>query len=140
MPSANQLWRDARCVMPQQKNPPAQRTTTEGGVQGEAAGDGQSHPLYSQDRQTVDRLLAAETPSDGDLVDAARLLSRYEGFPGAFDLQSDLERAIRLWGLNRESLQARTRALWQGGYRPGAGASGAEPVGSGFDASSETGA
>ncbi len=127
--------------MPQQKGPPpAQRTNPDGGVPGEAAGDGQSHPLYNLDRQTVDRLLAAETPTDADLVDAARLLSRYEGFPGAFDLQSDLERAIRLWSLNRESLQARTRALWQGGYRPGAGASGAEPVGSGFDATSETGA
>lgn len=98
---------------------------------------GQSHPLYIQDRSTVDRLLAAQAPEDADLVDAARLLSRYDGFPGAFDLQSDLERAIRLWGLERETLQARTRALWQGGYKPGASDSKAEPVGSGFDASAD---
>lgn len=104
-----------------------------------ADGEGQSHPLYRLDRQTVDRLLAASAPGEADLVDAARLLSRYEGFPGAFDLQNDLERVIRLWGLNRESLQAQTRALWQGGYRPGAGVSGAEPVGSGFDASTDNG-
>jgi hypothetical protein len=98
---------------------------------------GQSHPLYSQDRSTVDRLLAAQTPVDDDLVDAARLLSRYDGFPGSFDLQNDLERAIRLWGLNRETLQAKTRALWQSGYKPGAGDPKAEPVGSGFDASAD---
>lgn len=98
---------------------------------------GQSHPLYRQDRATVDRLLAAQAPADTDLVDAARLLSRYEGFPGAFDLQNDLERAIRLWGLNRETLQAKTRALWQGGYKPGASDPRTEPVGSGFDASAD---
>ena len=34
----------------------------------------QSHPLYDSDRDTVNRLLAAETPSDADLIDAARLL------------------------------------------------------------------
>lgn len=99
--------------------------------------NGQSHPLYSSDRNTVDRLLAAEKPSDADLVDAARLLARYGGFPGAFDLQDDLRRAIQLWGLTRETLQARTRALWQGGYRLGSGDNPAEPVGSGFDASSD---
>lgn len=100
-------------------------------------GEGQSHPLYSQDRATVDRLLAAKAPADADLVDAARLLSRYDGFPGAFDLQNDLERAIRLWGFDRDTLQAKTRVLWQGGYKPGASDPKAEPVGSGFDASGE---
>lgn len=125
--------------MSQQQGLPQTGRPGDGGAPGEAEGEGQSHPLYRLDRETVDRLLAAEAPTDADLVDAARLLSRYEGFPGAFDLQADLERAIRLWGLNRETLQARTRALWQGGYRPGASVSGAEPVGSGFDASSETG-
>ena len=103
----------------------------------EAEGQGQSHPLYRQDRATVDRLLAAQTPADADLVDAARLLARYDGFPGAFDLKDALERAVRLWGLDRDTLQAKTRALWQGGYKPGASDPQAEPVGSGFDASSD---
>jgi hypothetical protein len=98
---------------------------------------GQSHPLYSLDRATVDRLLAAQSPEDADLIDAARLLSRYRGFPGAFDLQDDLERAIRLWGLSADGLQARARALWQGGYRVGGKGNTVEPVGSGFDASGD---
>lgn len=123
--------------MSQQKDLPKTSGSKQPGAPGEGESAGQSHPLYRLDRETVDRLLAAEVPADADLVDAARLLCRYEGFPGAFDLQSDLERAIRLWGLSREALQARTRALWQGGYRPGGAVSGAEPVGSGFDANSD---
>lgn len=98
---------------------------------------GQSHPLYSLDRATVDRLLAAATPEDVDMIDAARLLSRYRGFPGAFDLQDDLARAIRLWGLSDDDLCARARALWQGGWRVGAKGTAVEPVGSGFDASGD---
>lgn len=102
-------------------------------------GSGQSHPLYRLDRDIVDRLLAAEVPGEADLVDAARLLSRYAGFPGAFDLQNDLERAIRLWGLSMAELRARTRALWQGGHRPGSTEGKTEPVGSGFDANGDPG-
>lgn len=101
------------------------------------ADDGQSHPLYSLDRATVDRLLAATAPEEADLIDAARLLSRYRGFPGAFDLQDDLSRAIRLWGLSEDELRDRARALWQGGWRVGAKGAVAEPVGSGFDASGD---
>jgi hypothetical protein len=69
-------------------------------------------------------------------VDAARLLMRYEGFPGAADLQQDLARVLRLWKLDREALQGRTRALWAAGFRPGPAAP-AEAVGSGFDTASE---
>ncbi|MEB3334941.1 MAG: DUF3288 family protein [Cyanobacteriota bacterium] len=119
---------------------PSASPSPHGGAAGEvdAATRGQSHPLYSADRTTVDRLLAAEAPLDGDLVDAARLLTRYDGFPGAFDLQDDLGRALRHWGLTRETLQARTRAIWQGGYRVGAADSrAAEAVGSGFDAAAD---
>jgi hypothetical protein len=99
----------------------------------DSAGD-QSHPLHASDRDTVDRLLAAEQPADEHLVDAARLLMRYDGFPGASDLQEDLARALRLWGLDRDGLHARTRAIWTAGYRPGL-APPEEAVGSGFDTS-----
>ena len=91
----------------------------------------QSHPLYVIDRDVVDRLLAAEVPADDHLVDAARLLMRYEGFPGAHDLSADLAKALRLWGLTRQDLHARTRSIWEGGYRPAPVA--AEAVGSSFD-------
>ncbi|MEB3348591.1 MAG: DUF3288 family protein [Cyanobacteriota bacterium] len=98
----------------------------------------QSHPLYSSDRDTVDRLLAASSPADDHLVDAARLLMRYEGFPGARDLQDDLARVLRHWGLNRQELQQRTRAIWAAGFRPSAGGE-SEAVGSGFDSADQDG-
>lgn len=91
----------------------------------------QSHPLHALDREVVNGLLAAETPADGQLVDLARLLMRYQGFPGARDLQDDLEKVLRLWGLDREALHSRTRAIWASGFRPGQGAQ--EAVGSSFD-------
>ena len=92
----------------------------------------QTHPLHATDRQTVDRLLAAQQPTDADLVDAARLLMRYQGFPGARDLQDDLAKTLRLWGLSQEQLNQRCRAIWAAGYRPGAEAA-PQAVGSGFD-------
>lgn len=91
----------------------------------------QTHPLHGDDRDRVDALLACQEPGDAQLVDAARLLMRYEGFPGARDLQHDLARVLRLWGLDREALQQRTRAIWASGFRP-APATG-DTVGSGFD-------
>jgi hypothetical protein len=98
--------------------------------------DEQSHPLHAQDRQVIDGLLAASAPGDAQLVDAARLLSRYDGFPGAPDLRDDLERVLRLWGLDRQALRERTRAIWATGFRPGL-AVGSEAVGSGFDTADE---
>lgn len=91
----------------------------------------QSHPLYAADRDRVDALLACDQPSDAHLVDAARLLMRYQGFPGARDLQSDLAKVLRLWGLDRDGLHARTLAIWASGFRPAPAA--ADAVGSGFD-------
>ena len=91
----------------------------------------QNHPLHSSERLTVDRLLAVQQPADDHLVDAARLLMRFEGFPGAQDIRDDLARLLRLWNLDRDSLHQRTRAIWAAGFRPAPASS--EAVGSGFD-------
>jgi hypothetical protein len=96
----------------------------------------QAHPLHDTDRNVVDRLLAVERPGDGDLVDLGRLLMRYEGFPGADDLQRDLAKCLGHWGLGLEQLHQRTRAIWAAGHRPGM-AAGAEAVGSGFDTAAQ---
>jgi hypothetical protein len=92
----------------------------------------QSHPLHADDRAVVDRLLASQTPADEDLVHLARLLMRYEGFPGADDLRDDLHRLLDRWQLDREELHRRSRALWAAGFRPGSLAVSGS-VGSGFD-------
>jgi hypothetical protein len=102
-----------------------------------AALDQQNHPLHGTDRAHVDRLLTVETPADADLVDAARLLTRYADFPGAPDLRDDLAKVLRFWGLNQTQLQGRTRALWSTGFRPVGLAPVSEGVGSGFDTASE---
>ena len=92
----------------------------------------QSHPLYPTDRELVDQLLATETPAEAELVNLGRLLMRYTGFPGAHDLQDDLDKTLRLWGLSRDQLNQRCRAIWEAGYRPGVRAE-EQSVGSGFD-------
>ena len=93
----------------------------------------QSHPLEAIDRDHLDRLLSRDSPEDADLVELARLLIRYEGFPGAEALQKDLQRLLSLWNISRYELNRRARQIWAGGFRPGAAAD--EAVGSGFDTS-----
>ena len=97
----------------------------------------QSHPLEASDRDHLDRLLARESPQDADLADLARLLIRYDGFPGADDLQRDMQRLLSIWKLSRDELNTRVRGLWAGGYRPGPASD--EAVGSGFDTSEKEG-
>ena len=58
------------------------------------------HPLYASDRDLVDQLLAARDPSDGQLLDLGRLFMRYAGFPGARDLQDDLDKDRKSTRLN----------------------------------------
>ena len=70
-------------------------------------------------------------PRDGDLTDLARLLIRYDGFPGAEDLQRDLDRLLTLWSLTRDDLNSRVRSLWASCFRPGQAVD--DAVGSGFD-------
>ena len=95
--------------------------------------DDQSHPLYAIDRDHVDRMLAKASPGDRDLVDLARLFLRYEGFPGAADLKSDMKKTLDLWGISLDELNSKVRKLWALGYIPGQAAD--ESVGSGFDTS-----
>ena len=91
----------------------------------------QNHPLYSNDREIVNRLLSREHPNNADLVDLSRLLIRYEGFPGAHDLHADMSKILRLWKINREELNSKVREVWRDGYKPGSQTE--EAVGSGFD-------
>jgi len=95
--------------------------------------EGQNHPLYLVDRDHVNRLLAKEIPVDQDLIDIARLFMRYEGFPGANDIQMDMLKTLKFWGLSKEQLNTRTKEIWSKGFRPGNDSE--ENVGSGFDTS-----
>lgn len=70
----------------------------------------QQHPLWSSDRQIVNTLLA-EGPTDYNLAELARLRIRYRGFPGARDIQADLDKALKQWSLTDETLNAKARQL-----------------------------
>ena len=91
----------------------------------------QSHPLYAEDRINLNQLLACKNPTEAHLIDLARLLIRYNSFPGAIDLQRDMIRVLDLWGLSHEELNQRVRKLWSSGFRPGNAL--ATGIGSGFD-------
>ena len=93
----------------------------------------QNHPLYASDRDRVDALLGHKGhPNEDQLTTAAMLLNRYDGFQGAMDLQEDLTKVVKSWGFDREALNAKTRAIWSSGWRPGTATSG-DDVGSGAD-------
>jgi hypothetical protein len=74
----------------------------------------QQHPQYKADRQVVNQLLAGEA-NDYNLVELARLMIRYEGFPGARDIQTDLKKAMTRWQLTEAELFEKTRAIHQQG-------------------------
>lgn len=75
----------------------------------------QLHPLAAKDRAIVDSLLSG-TSSDYNLAELARLLIRYRGFPGAKDIQADLEKLLKEWNLTEEQLFETTRKIHSSGH------------------------
>ena len=96
--------------------------------------EAQNHPLYSTDREKLDRLCSIDSPDSIDFVELARLLIRYQDFKGAEDLNSDMEKLLKKWSINRNKLDTLTRKIWSEGFRPTSSSS-TEDVGSGFDTS-----
>lgn len=80
-----------------------------------------SHPMYSTDRPIVDRFMAKPISelSNEDVTDAARLLLRYDNFPGCKDIRGDILLALDKWGKTPEQLHVKAREIWQSGWRPG---------------------
>ena len=70
----------------------------------------QQHPQEKGDRQLIDRLLQ-EDNSDFNLAELARLRIRYHNFPGARDIQRDLDKIMNKWQLTEDELFAKTRQL-----------------------------
>ena len=72
----------------------------------------QIHPRAARDRTVVSNLLQAQ-PNDYNLAELARLLIRYQGFPGAREIQQDLQQVLVKWQLTEEQLFSRTRKIHQ---------------------------
>ncbi|MEB3338425.1 MAG: DUF3288 family protein [Leptolyngbyaceae bacterium] len=73
-------------------------------------GKDQQHPLWSRDRQVLDSLLAG-TATDYNLAELGRLRIRYRGFPGARDIQKDLDQVLQQWQLTEAELFEKTRKI-----------------------------
>ena len=74
----------------------------------------QKHPQYQTDRIIVNQLLKGER-TNLNLLELARLKIRYRGFPGAQDIQKDLEKTLQQWHLTEETLFALTREIYAQG-------------------------
>tara|TARA_B100000965_G_scaffold219343_1_gene183577 strand:- start:30 stop:341 length:312 start_codon:yes stop_codon:yes gene_type:complete len=96
--------------------------------------EAQNHPLYSTDRENLDRLFSIASPTSNNFVELARLIIRYQDFIGAEDLKCDMAKLLKKWSLSREKLEAITRKIWSEGFRPTSDSS-PDNVGSGFDTS-----
>lgn len=72
----------------------------------------QQHPQWAADRRIVDALLTGQA-TDFNLAELARLRIRYRGFPGAKDIQRDLDTVLAQWQLTEDQLFERTRLLHQ---------------------------
>ncbi|MDX2273117.1 MAG: DUF3288 family protein [Cyanobacteriota bacterium] len=76
----------------------------------------QQHPQYHKDRELLNRLMAdaqADPLPDLVLVEVARLRIRYMGFPGARDIQQDLDQLLQRFQMSEEELFAQTRRIHQ---------------------------
>ena len=77
--------------------------------------EGQNHPLYKTDRDLLNRFISKNDPTEEDLIDLARLFMRYEDFPGAKDIQMDMVKILKFWGISKEDLNKMTREIWAKG-------------------------
>jgi hypothetical protein len=70
----------------------------------------QNHPREKQDRLVIEELLNGEV-NDRNLAELARLLIRYRNFPGAKNIQRDLQFLLQTWQLTEDKLYEKTRKI-----------------------------
>ena len=69
----------------------------------------QSHPREKLDTIVIEQIKKGK--DDRNIVELARLRIRYHNFPGARQIQRDLDRILQDWGLTEEELFARSREI-----------------------------
>ena len=93
----------------------------------------QIHPLHATDKKIIDSLITKERPEDLDLINLARLINRYDNFPGEIEMKEDIKKTLKFWNLTKDILFSLTQKLWSNNFRPSNTAK--DLVGSGFDTS-----
>jgi len=93
----------------------------------------QTHPLHATDKKIIDSLISKEIPEDIDLINLARLINRYDDFPGEIEIKNDIEKTLKFWKITKDNLFLKTQNLWSKNFRPSNTTK--DLVGSGFDTS-----
>ena len=93
----------------------------------------QIHPLHSTDKRIIDSLIIKENLEDFDLINLARLINRYDDFPGEIEMKNDIQKILKFSNITKDSLFAKTKKLWSNNFRPSNTTK--DLVGSGFDTS-----
>ena len=93
----------------------------------------QIHPLHRTDKKIIDALITKEIPEDFDLINLARLINRYDNFPGEIEIKEDIKKILKFWNITQDNLFSMTKTLWTNNFRPSNTTK--DLVGSGFDTS-----
>ena len=91
----------------------------------------QTHPLHSLDKNIIDSLITTEKPEDLDFINLARLINRYNNFPGEVGIKNDIEKTLKFWKITKNELFSITKNIWAKSFRPTN--TNKDLVGSGFD-------
>jgi len=91
----------------------------------------QTHPLHSLDKNIIDSLITTDKPEDIDFINLARLINRYNNFPGELEIKNDIEKILKFWKITKNELFSITKNIWAKSFRPTN--TNKDLVGSGFD-------
>ena len=61
----------------------------------------------------------------------ARLINRYNNFPGEVEIKNDIEKTLKFWKITKNELFSITKNIWAKSFRPTN--TNKDLVGSGFD-------
>ena len=81
----------------------------------------------------IDSLINKDKPEDLDLINLARLINRYDNFPGEIEIKEDIKKTLKFWNITKDILFSKTKKLWSNNFRPSNPTK--DLVGSGFDTS-----
>jgi len=93
----------------------------------------QTHPLHTLDKNIIDTLITKTKPEDIDFINLARLINRYNNFPGEIEIKNDIEKILKFWKITKNDLFLKTKNIWSKSFRPSS--NNRDLVGSGFDTS-----
>ena len=78
----------------------------------------QTHPLHLTDKNIIDSLISNEKPEDLDFINLARLINRYNNFPGETEIKNDIEKILNFWKITKTDLFLETKNIWSKSFRP----------------------